>query len=425
VTVASPSLSFSSSTTVTALPTTLSGSIAAYVGGQTVTFRLDDASTGTVLSSALSPTPVPSGGGSSASVTIPAGTANGSHTIYAVGSAGDVASASITVDVTYTAASSAWDLRDASSGIETNASAQPAFTDGLTLTTGILPINFNVLDYFEFNQNASLPAGFSVSGAAFNLDFAAGAAGDTACYWFEVRSASTGAVIAGGTHGSSTSTVDCTTGTTLKSVSTPLPELDTTAEANDLRIRVYGRESGSKAFTLDRGTVTGSTPSTSFTLYDNSWTDASTGTAATTQWSLAASDTTTYTSAAIWGTAFSSTRYLKLTFPGYVPLTATVTGATFKMNYRPSTSGGTHNACYWFEVYASGSLTPIGTHGSTTSPFSCNSTTSYKTDGPVSLPEIDTAAEANSAVVKMYFNVSSNGTRTTDHDLAQLAIGYQ
>src|SRR5919202_1061616 len=97
VTVASPSLTFSSSTSVTSLPTTLNGTIAAFVGGQTVTFRLDNASTGTVLSGTLSPTPVPSGGGSSVTVTVPSGTSNGSHTVYAIGSAGDVASASITV----------------------------------------------------------------------------------------------------------------------------------------------------------------------------------------------------------------------------------------------------------------------------------------------------------------------------------------
>jgi hypothetical protein len=98
-TVASPSLTFSSSTTVTALPTTLNGTIAAFVGGQTVTFRLDNPSTGTVLSGTLSPSPVPSGGGANVTVTIPTGTSDGSHTVYVVGSGGDVASGAITVMV--------------------------------------------------------------------------------------------------------------------------------------------------------------------------------------------------------------------------------------------------------------------------------------------------------------------------------------
>jgi hypothetical protein len=96
-TIQSPGLSFSSSTTVTTLPATLSASLTSLVPGQAVTFRLDDQSTGTVLSSTLSPTTVPASGSVTATVTIPAGVANGSHTVYAIDGQGDVASASITV----------------------------------------------------------------------------------------------------------------------------------------------------------------------------------------------------------------------------------------------------------------------------------------------------------------------------------------
>src|SRR3954464_6597695 len=39
--VSGPSLSFSSSTTITSLPATLSGTISSFITGQTVTFRLD------------------------------------------------------------------------------------------------------------------------------------------------------------------------------------------------------------------------------------------------------------------------------------------------------------------------------------------------------------------------------------------------
>ncbi len=96
VTVASPALTLDSST-VSCLPTTLTGQITNFIDGQTVTFRLDDPTSGTVLSGSISPSPVPSNGTSSVSVTIPAGTSNGSHTVYAIGSQGDVAGASITV----------------------------------------------------------------------------------------------------------------------------------------------------------------------------------------------------------------------------------------------------------------------------------------------------------------------------------------
>jgi hypothetical protein len=421
VTVASPSLSFSSSTTLTSLPTTLNGTIAAFVGGQTVTFRLDNPTTGTVLSGTLTPSPVPSGGGASVTVTVPAGTSNGSHTVYVVGSSGDQASASITVAVAYTFTTAAWDLRDASSGSEANKSAQPAFADAFTLATGNWATAFSSTRYIEFDTNAPLPAGFPVTGASFNITYAANGGPETACFWFEVRSASTGAVIPGGTHGSSSNPVDCTTGTTQKTVSTTISELNTTDLANDARIRVYGRESNSRPFIIDVGTISGSTPSTSFTLYADNYTDAATGTPVSFPWALSASDATAYTTAANWATAFASTRYLKLTFPSYVPSTATVSGATFAMNYRPTTSGSTHNACWYFEVYSGSTL--IGTHGSSSSPYSCESTSTYQAD-TVSLPEINTPARANGAIVKAYFRVSSSATKT-DHDLGTLTVNYK
>jgi len=260
--------------------------------------------------------------------------------------------------------------------------------------------------------------GFSVTGATFDFKFAAGASGDTACFYFEVRRASTGAVV--GTHGSSSSPVGCVTGLTQQAFSTAISELNTSDLANDNRIRVYARESAGKAITVDQGTVSGSTPATSFTLYPLSYTDASTGTPATTTWSLAASGGATYTSTSSWANAFSASRYLKVTFPSYIPTTATVSGGTFKFNYRPTSSG--HNACYYIEVYSGATL--IGTHGSTTTPISCNSTTTYTPD-TVTLSEINTAARANGAIVKVYMWVSGTGTRTTDTDLAQLVVNYQ
>lgn len=96
VTVDPPALTLAP-TTVTSFPTVLSGAIDQFVAGQTVTFRLDDPSTGTVLSGSTSPATIPADGQASASVTIPAGTSNGAHTVYAVGSGGDQASAAITV----------------------------------------------------------------------------------------------------------------------------------------------------------------------------------------------------------------------------------------------------------------------------------------------------------------------------------------
>jgi hypothetical protein len=95
-TVQSPALGVTSATTLTSLPATVTASVSGFAPSQTVTFRLDSA-TGTTLTSTLSPTSVPANGAATATITMPAGTAQGAHTIYAVGSGGDSATASLTV----------------------------------------------------------------------------------------------------------------------------------------------------------------------------------------------------------------------------------------------------------------------------------------------------------------------------------------
>jgi hypothetical protein len=416
-TVASPMLSFSSSTTLSSLPATLGGTIANFVPGQTVTYRLDDATSGTTLTGSISPTPVQSSGGANVSVTIPAGTASGAHTVYAIGSAGDVASAGITVTSSTTIATSVWDIRDASAGAaEANVTASTAAADARTFPTGIWSASFGA-KYIDFDMNGPLSSAQAVSGASFIFRFAAAAAGEQACFYFELRRISTGLPVS--THGSSTTPAGCVTGTTQQTVSTNLPALTSSADATDLRVRVYVRESASKLITIDMATLTGSSGGTAFTLYPTLYTDA-TGTATTTRWGPAASgDGSVFATAANWASAFATSRYLKFTFPAYVPSGATVTSATLRNYYRPTTSG--RNACWYFEVYAGTTL--IATHGSSSAPVSCNSTTTYTTDA-VPMPSVNTPARANTLSVKAYYNISGTGTRTTQHDLVTLSVTY-
>ncbi|HEY7478331.1 MAG TPA: hypothetical protein VIB62_08845, partial [Actinomycetota bacterium] len=95
--VGSPTFSFSSSAAITALPSTRPGSLANFVTGETVQFRLDSPA-GTLLTGSTTPSTIGAAGSATTSVTIPAGTTQGAHTVYAVGSGGSQASASITVD---------------------------------------------------------------------------------------------------------------------------------------------------------------------------------------------------------------------------------------------------------------------------------------------------------------------------------------
>jgi hypothetical protein len=94
--VGAPALSLNQSS-VSSLPATVSGQISDFIDGQSVTFRLDDPNTGQILSGSINPNPVPYDGTAQVSVTLPAGTASGQRTVYAIGNQGDVAGAAITV----------------------------------------------------------------------------------------------------------------------------------------------------------------------------------------------------------------------------------------------------------------------------------------------------------------------------------------
>jgi large repetitive protein len=108
--VASPAVGSASMTlspTTVTVPGTLTGSISNFIDGETVTFKLDGTGAGaTTLSgtvnSVATPTTVPTGGSASVSVTLPGSVAPGAHTVYLVGSQGDVASVAITVKATPT-----------------------------------------------------------------------------------------------------------------------------------------------------------------------------------------------------------------------------------------------------------------------------------------------------------------------------------
>lgn len=103
VTVMAASLSLSA--TRVRPGTSLTGTAAAFLAGETLSYRLDNPTTGTLLSGSLAgtatPTTVPGSGGGAVVVTVPSGTSDGTHTIYAVASpSGDVAAATIIVDGT-------------------------------------------------------------------------------------------------------------------------------------------------------------------------------------------------------------------------------------------------------------------------------------------------------------------------------------
>jgi hypothetical protein len=159
----------------------------------------------------------------------------------------------------------AFQVGDSSSGTEVDRSSPFAYAaDSLTTTTSAWSSAFAADRYVEFDLNNSLASGVAVSTATFDFSFASSGAGQ-ACYYFEVRRISNGAVL--GTYGSSGSPVGCVTGTTLASFATSIPALATTSIANDLRVRVFGKESAGAAMVIDLATAGGSTVHQAFTLY--------------------------------------------------------------------------------------------------------------------------------------------------------------
>ncbi|HTS73781.1 MAG TPA: hypothetical protein VMG74_08725, partial [Gaiellaceae bacterium] len=185
----------------------------------------------------------------------------------------------------------------------------------------------------------------------------------------------------------------------------------------DLRIRVYANNSTNRPIRIELASVTLTTPNVTATAFEKRWDDEANAAAAVTLWPLVATDGTAYTSAANFATTFSTTRYLKFTPNEAIPTGATISSAQVEFAYKSNTAGNT--MCWYFEVYNGATL--IGTHGSSAAPVSCNATTAYVTD-LVSVPEVNTVAEANAVVLKVYMR--NSGSRKASVELVQLDLGY-
>jgi hypothetical protein len=180
----------------------------------------------------------------------------------------------------------AFQVNDVSSGSGVDTSYSLAFSgDSRYFTTWVWPSAFDTSRYIELDLNSPLPAGLSVSSMSLAVRASASAGGATTCYYVEVRRISTGALVS--THGSSGSPLDCITGTTFQATSTSLSAVTTTDLANDLRVRIYARDSAVGAARLDRVVVTGSTPYSSWTLYPILTRDRHDGQSDVIRWGLA------------------------------------------------------------------------------------------------------------------------------------------
>jgi hypothetical protein len=163
-------------------------------------------------------------------------------------------------------ATPAFSVSDVSSGSAVNASSPIAFAaDGLHMVTRAWPDSAAADRYLEADFNGPLPAGLAVPGAQLNLRFAADSAGATACVQVQLRRASTDGLLS--SHGSPGSPLACVTGTSFSTTTVPLPAVDGSDLANDVRVRIIATSTATGPIRIDTLTVGGSTPHAGFTLY--------------------------------------------------------------------------------------------------------------------------------------------------------------
>ena len=313
---------------------------------------------------------------------------------------------------------SGWDVIDSVGGSAIDQSEIRSFTDGNFTRTKSFASAYSTDRYLEFDLNSPFPAGLSVSNVAFELTFADDhmAPVNEFCYYLEIRRASTSAVV--GTYGSPAAPISCAANQTMQTVSTPTPAVSNTDIANDLTVRVFGMHSGDRAARIDKANITGSYHSRPFTLYPRRFDDRADGASDITRWGPSLSgDGAVYQTIGNWSNNFMANRYIALSFPAYVPPGSAVSSASIDHAYMSATNGDT--TCWYLEVYDGTSL--IGTHGSPAAPVSCNGTAAFVTDS-VPIPEVDTVAEANNVVIRIYGRVS--GSRRSVHDQVRLILDY-
>jgi hypothetical protein len=160
----------------------------------------------------------------------------------------------------------AFQVTDRSSGTAVDASSGSAFAaDGRHVVTRAWPTAFAASRYIEADFSSPLPAGLSVTGATLGMRVASDAGTGSVCLYAELRRASDGATLSA--HGSAASPLGCTSGTAALAISVPLPAVTASSVANDLRLRVYARDSAAGALRVDQATISGATAYAAFSLY--------------------------------------------------------------------------------------------------------------------------------------------------------------
>jgi hypothetical protein len=107
---------------------------------------------------------------------------------------------------------------------------------------------FAAARYLKLSFSPDVPAGSALTGATFDLWYRPNNNADTVCWYMEVYN---GAALIG-THGSSGAPISCKTGNaTYQTDNVPMPEVSSVAAANNLLIKIYMKDSGTRRSQID------------------------------------------------------------------------------------------------------------------------------------------------------------------------------
>ena len=107
-----------------------------------------------------------------------------------------------------------------------------------------------------------------------------------------------------------------------------------------------------------------------------------------------------------------------------MPSGAVISSATLNFVYKPSAAASSPGLCYYADVFQGTTL--LGSHGSSSSAYSCNTSGTATSPTPISLTEVNTAAKANALVVKLYMWWAGcvSGCPKSNVDQGQLTTNY-
>lgn len=180
----------------------------------------------------------------------------------------------------------AFAVTDRSSGSAVDGSSTSAFNDARHLLTRVWPTTFSASRYMDIELDDPLPAGLATSSVALTLRLASDLGSGSVCVYLELRRISSDALLS--SHGSAGSPLACTSGSSYSALSVALSAVSSTDSANDLRVRVFGRDSASGPIRLEQAVIVGDTPYSTFALYPVLTREAFSGETETIPWGLAA-----------------------------------------------------------------------------------------------------------------------------------------